>query len=221
MRNCRGRPYFSRMSLTSWFFAAMYDRMLTKVEASGLADKRGKLLHDVTGDVLEVGAGTGANLRHYGDGIGSLTLTEPSRAMTKRLLRRVAAEQPDARVLRAPAEDLPFDDASFDVVVSTIVLCSVDDQPRAARELLRVLRPGGRLLFIEHVRSDDARLARWQGRMNWLNRIVADGCNCNRNTASTIESAGFSIDRLEHGELTGAPPFVRPLLIGTASAATR
>jgi SAM-dependent methyltransferase len=121
-------------------------------------------------------------------------------------------------VLRAPAEDLPFDDAQFDVAVSALVLCTVADQPRALRELHRVLRPGGRLLFIEHVRSDEPGLRQWQDRLNWLNRIMAHGCNCNRPTLDTIRAAGFTITGLERSELRDAPPFVRPLVIGTATA---
>ena len=90
-----------------------------------------------------------------------------------------------------PAEDLPFEDATFDVAVSTLVLCGVDDQPRALRELRRVLRPGGQLLFIEHVRSGDTRLARSQDRMNGINRFVV-GCDCNRPTLDSIREAGLN-----------------------------
>ena len=122
-----------------------------------------------------------------------------------------------AKILRAPAEDLPFEDDSFDTVVSTLVLCGVDDQVRSLREIKRVLRPGGRLLFLEHVRSDDQALARFQDRMNWLNRIVVD-CDCNRPTLTTIEATGFSVSRLERTEMPKAPKFVRPLIVGSAVA---
>ena len=115
-------------------------------------------------------------------------------------------------VLRAPAEDLPFEDASFDTVVATLVLCSVDDQPRALRQLRRVLRPGGRLLFLEHVRSEDPGLAHRQDRMNWLNRLVVL-CDCNRPTVQSIEAAGFSVDRLERSTLPKAPAFASPLVV--------
>jgi SAM-dependent methyltransferase len=101
--------------------------------------------------------------------------------------------------------------------VSALVLCGVDDQPRAVRELRRVLKPGGRLLFIEHVRSDDQALARRQDRRNWLNRVVAR-CDCNRPTLRTLERSGFAIEALTHGELPRSPSFARPLIIGLASS---
>ena len=138
--------------------------------------------------------------------------------MLHRLERRLRERSPAATLLRAPAEDLPFEDDSFDVVVSTLVLCTVDDQPRAVRELRRVLKPGGRLLFLEHVRADDERLARWQDRLNGLQTRIGHGCNCNRPTVQTITAAGFEITQLENDVLRKAPPIVRPLVVGIAQA---
>jgi SAM-dependent methyltransferase len=100
--------------------------------------------------------------------------------------------------------------------VSTLVLCGVDDQPRALRELRRVVRPGGRLLFIEHLRSGDPGTARLQDRLNWLNRLVVC-CDCNRPTLDSIRAAGFTVDQVEHTELPKAPPFVRPAVLGSAT----
>ena len=205
------------MSLRQTIFAATYDRMSRKSEEAGLRALRQSLLADATGRVLEIGAGTGANLPHYGGSIESLVVTEPEVPMLRRLQRTAREHLPLAQVLRAPAEDLPFEDDSFDTVVSTLVLCGVDDQPRALREARRVLRPGGRLLFLEHVRSDDPGLARFQDRINWLNRLVA-GCDCNRPTLATIEAAGFGVSQLEHTTLPKAPKFVRPLIIGVATS---
>jgi SAM-dependent methyltransferase len=132
------------------------------------------------------------------------------------LQRRVGAHHPSARVLRAPAEDLPFNDHSFDVAVSTLVLCGVDDQPRALRELRRVLRPGGRLLLIERLRSTDPARARLQDRMNRLNRLVVC-CDCNRPTLDSIRQARSTIDQLEHITLPKAPKFVAPAIAGSAT----
>jgi ubiquinone/menaquinone biosynthesis C-methylase UbiE len=205
------------MSLGSRFHAFTYDRMSARVEKAGLRDRRRELLSAATGRVIEIGGGTGANLPFYGPGVESLTVTEPEPPMLKRLARRVREEAPLTKVLRAPAEDLPFDDDTFDTAVSTLVLCGVDDQPRALRELRRVLRPGGQLLFLEHVRSDDARVARLQDRMNGVNRIVAR-CECNRPTLDSIRAAGFEVAQVEHTMLEKVPPFVRPLIVGTATA---
>jgi ubiquinone/menaquinone biosynthesis C-methylase UbiE len=205
------------MGLRSRFFASTYDRFSKKSEEAGLAEMRSSLLAGASGDVLEIGGGTGANLGYYGAAVKSLTVTEPEPPMLKRLQRKAHEQNSQATVLRAPAEDLPFEDATFDTVVSTLVLCGVDDQPRAVRELRRVLRPGGRLIFIEHVRSDDPRTAKRQDRMNPLNRFLVC-CDCNRPTLDTIRSTGFDVTELEQTELPKAPPFVRPLIIGTATA---
>ena len=207
------------MGLNAWRFAATYDRFSAATEKGGLAAHRADLLSAATGRTLEIGGGTGANLRYYGPGVAALTVTEPHPAMVKRLDRKAAEAglAVPVTVLRAPAEDLPFEDASFDSVVATLVLCSVDDQPRALRQLRRVLRPGGRLLFLEHVRSEDPGLAHRQDRMNWLNRLVVL-CDCNRPTVQSIEAAGFRVDRLERSTLPKAPAFASPLVVGTATA---
>ena len=204
------------MGLRSWLFALTYDRFMAGGEKAGLAATRSELLADATGDVLEVGAGTGLNLAHYPASIRSLTLTEPEAAMLRRLERSVVVDDCAATVLRAPAEDLPFDDASFDTIVSTLVLCGVDDQPRAVREIRRVLRPGGRFLFIEHVRSEDDRFARRQDRINWFNQLTTS-CDCNRPTLRTLEHRGFVIEDVVHGDLPKAPFYVRPMIVGCAT----
>ena len=205
------------MSLRWTLTAPAYDRLSRRSEEAGVRELRQTLIADAAGRVLEIGAGTGANLPHYNGSIESLVVTEPEPPMLRRLQRAARDRAPTAQVLRAPAEDLPFEDDSFDTVVSTLVLCGVDDQPRALREARRVLRPGGRLLFLEHVRADDPGLARFQDRMNWLNRFVV-GCDCNRPTLATIEAAGFGVDRLEQTTMPKAPKFVRPLILGTATS---
>ncbi len=185
------------MSLRSKLFALTYDRQMAKTEKAQLGVLRRSLLAAASGDVLEIGGGTGANLPFYRPEAGSLTITEPETAMVRRLGRRAREQAAQAKILRAPAEDLPFEDRTFDTVVSTLVLCGVSDQPRALRQLRRVLRPGGQLLFIEHVRSGDPRLARHQDRMNWMNQLVMR-CDCNRPTLTSIEEAGFAVTDVEH-----------------------
>jgi ubiquinone/menaquinone biosynthesis C-methylase UbiE len=168
--------------------------------------------------VLEIGAGTGRNLPFYGDGVDALVLTEPEEPMARRLEQRLEEHPREVELVRARAEALPFADGEFDVAVSTLVLCGVDDQARALGEVRRVLKPGGALLFIEHVRSDEPELARKQDRFNGLNRFVAR-CNCNRSTLDAIRDAGFTITELERSELQKTPSFVRPLIVGAAMPA--
>ena len=204
------------MSVWGQVFAALYDRSMHSTEKAGLRAHREALLGTASGDVLEIGGGTGANLPFYGDGVRTLTITEPDKPMLRRLERRIRELAPQAEFLRAPAEDLPFPDDSFDVAVSTLVLCTVADQPRALRELRRVLRPGGRLLFIEHVRAEDPKLARRQDRFQPLHGWLACGCHCNRATLEGIRAAGFAVAQVDRDTLKHAPSIVRPLVVGVA-----
>jgi ubiquinone/menaquinone biosynthesis C-methylase UbiE len=206
------------MSLWGRIFAAGYDHFAAGTEKATLRPHREALISQAEGRVLEIGGGTGANLPFYGEGVDALTITEPESPMAQRLERGIRERRPQAELIRAPAEHLPFEDASFDVAVSTLVLCTVEDQPRALREVRRVLRPEGRLLFIEHVRSDEERLSRWQDRLNGLQRRIGHGCNCNRPTLETIADTGFSITEVERDTLAKAPPIVRPLIVGVAQA---
>lgn len=205
------------MGIHKALFAATYDRQMVKTEKLLFAELRRDLLADAIGDVLEIGGGTGANLEYYGPQARSVTITEPDRSMLRRLSRRAAETDRPVTVLQAPAEDLPFEDDTFDTVVSTLVLCGVSDQGRVLNQIRRVLRPGGRLVFIEHVRSDEPKLARLQDRFNWLNRLVVC-CDCNRPSARSIEEAGFTVERLDHHTMPKAPPFVRPVVAGAAAS---
>lgn len=207
------------MGLRSAFFAATYERQMRKTEAMGLREQRAALLAPLTGRVLEIGAGTGLNLEHYGPAVSELVITEPEPAMIRRLERRVDASHRRTTVVRAPADDLPFEGGSFDAVVSVLVLCGVPDQAAALREIRRVLRPGGELRFLEHVRDPDPAIARFQDRMNWLNRAVVC-CHCNRPTDRAVVAAGFTIRDFSRGELPNAPKFVRPAITGVAIAPT-
>lgn len=207
------------MGLRGRLFAFAYERTMPASEDAGLADMRRDLIAQASGDVLEVGAGTGLNLPHYPRSITSLTLSEPEAAMLRRLERAAAASPWAPVVVRAPAEQLPFADGSFDTVVVTLTLCTVSDLAAALGEAHRVLRPAGRLLFLEHVRSDDADLARRQDRMFRINHFVGYGCHCNRRTLDAIAANGFTLGEVVHGELPKAASWLRPLIVGSATAA--
>jgi len=200
----------------SWFTALVYDPMLWLGERAGMAERRARLLAGARGAVLEIGAGTGLNLERYPAGVERLVLTEPEEHMAKRLARRVAAAGSEAEVVRASADALPFDDQSFDTVVSTMVLCTVPDPQAALGEISRVLRPGGRLLFCEHVRSEGERLARWQDRLHGPWAAFADGCRCNQPTPELLSDAGFAVEVSERDAWRRMPPLVRPLVAGHA-----
>jgi ubiquinone/menaquinone biosynthesis C-methylase UbiE len=198
------------------FFSAIYDRCMASTEEEGLREMRQELLAAARGRVLELGAGTGLNLEHYSEGVTDLTMAEPDPHMTKQLRRRLQTAERDAAVVEAPAEALPFRDDSFDTAVATLVLCTVPDPAAATSEIRRVLKPGGRFLFLEHVRSEDPGLARWQDRLERPWRFLGDGCHCNRDTLATLRGAGFEVPEVERDQLPKAPPLVRPLIRGSA-----
>jgi ubiquinone/menaquinone biosynthesis C-methylase UbiE len=205
------------LSLRARVIAALYDRMVAAAEREGLAARRRELLAPAHGRVLEVGAGTGLNLEHFPDRIEELVLVEPERAMVRKLEQRLARIGRQARLVEAEAHALPFPDGHFDTVVCTLVLCSVDDPRRSLEELRRVLRPGGSFIFLEHVRSGEPRTSRLQDRINPVWRVVSNGCNCNRQTLQSIESA-FSVEEVVRGEIPRAPRIVRPFVGGRAVA---
>jgi SAM-dependent methyltransferase len=197
--------------------ARFYDRLLRNSQEAGLAETRRELLREARGDVLEIGAGTGLNLSEYPhEGISRLVLTEPNPAMRRHIDAKREATPLPFETVEASGERLPFDDASFDTVVGTLVLCEPHDPQAVVAEVARVLKPGGRYLFLEHVRSDDPRLARSQDRWAPVWRRVSGGCNCNRATLGVIESAGLDVERKRTGTFPKAPKITRPLLVGTA-----
>jgi len=199
----------------SRFVAAIYDPFLALGERRGMRDRRRRLLRGARGRVLEIGAGTGLNLAHYPGEIDELLLTEPVDPMARRLESRLRRSGVRGSVLRAGAEALPVAAGSIDTVVSTMVLCTVPDPEAALDEIRRVLRPDGRLLFCEHVRSDSNRLSRWQERLAGPWEAFADGCRSNQETLGLIERT-LRIERLEREEWRGMPGLVRPLIVGEA-----
>jgi ubiquinone/menaquinone biosynthesis C-methylase UbiE len=197
-------------------FAAGYDRVLAPAEKAGLGRRREQLLQAAEGCVLEIGGGTGANLSYYGDRVAELAIAERSEPMVRRLERKLSGYRIRTRVLHAPAERLPIEAESFDYVVSTFVLCTVQDPLEVLAEVRRVLKPRGRFLFIEHVRADDPKLAAWQDRLRIPWSWFGCGCQCNRETADIIRAAGFSLAELRHDMLAKAPLLVQPVIVGAA-----
>jgi ubiquinone/menaquinone biosynthesis C-methylase UbiE len=194
------------------WFAAVYDRLNARAERGPLGRARRELLADLSGDILEIGAGTGANFAHYPDSARVIAL-EPDPHMLRRARARLQAlGRTNIDVRGAPAELLPVDSAAFDAVVSTLVLCTVDDPARSLAEIRRVLRPGGRLLFIEHVRSEGAVAGRLQDLIRPIWSWGGAGCQVNRRTAETMRAAGFELS-LAEGE---KPVPLLPAIMGTA-----
>ena len=176
-------------------FAALYDAMGASAERRWMGDRRRRLLAGARGVVLEIGGGTGANLANYRD-VDRVTIAEPDPFMRRRLEQNLTDARVPVEVSAAGAEALPFPDGGFETVVSTLVLCTVPDQESALDELRRVLRPGGRLLFIEHVRAAGS-AARWQDRVEPLWRRLFGGCHPNRDTVAAIEGTGFELETFE------------------------
>jgi SAM-dependent methyltransferase len=201
-------------------FSAIYDRGLKATEEAGLLDMRREVLTTARGRTLELGAGTGANLALYPPAVQELVLAEPDPHMTKQLRRKLAESGREATVVEAPAERLPFEGSSFDTAVFTLVLCTVPDPVAALAEVARVLRPGGRMLFIEHVRAESPGAARWQDRLEKPWRFLGDGCHCNRDTVATIGASPLTLEHVERDQMPKAPPIVKPLIKGYARLPT-
>ena len=209
------------MSLSSLLLAPVYDRLLRPSEQACLASWREALVADLSGEVLDIGAGTGANLPYYSNTVTQLVAAEPDRHMRRRLRAKVGklAERLacSVEVSDASADRLPMADGTFDAVVSTLVLCTVPSPHQALAEYRRVIKPGGTLVFIEHVAAHDnpSRL-RWQHRVEPLWKRVFGNCHLTRDTASTIEAAGFEFEHIERQSMRKASPLVRPTIRGVA-----
>lgn len=206
-------------SLSERFSSLIYEPFLAVGERRGMRDRRRELLAAARGRVLEIGAGTGLNLPLYPGDLDELVLTEPVAGMRARLERRARADGIRARVVAAGAGELPFPDASFDTVVSTMVLCTVPEPEAALAEVRRVLAPGGRLLFIEHVLAETPRLSRWQQRLAAPWAAFADGCRCDRDTLTHVRNAGLRVGDVRRDAWRGMPSIVGPLVVGAAEVA--
>ncbi len=200
--------------LFSWCYAATYDLLNGPAERAGLREQRHDLLTQATGATIEIGAGTGLNLPYYPPAVTRLALIEPDPHMSLRLRRRAYRLGREAEILDATADRLPFPDASFDTAVVTFTLCSVPDEQVALGEITRVLAPGGRLLFLEHVRSADPRIAARQDKIPFPYPLI--GCHPNRDTLAEIKASPLAVESVRTGELPKAPEIERPMIMGIA-----
>lgn len=208
----------------AWLLAPIYDRIVAPAEEACFQAWRADLLGPLSGQVLEIGAGTGANVAHYPSAVDRVVFTEPDPGMRRQLIDKLDARRADGRfgpasdqVLTDSADHLSFGDATFDAVVATLVLCTVPDPDAALAEIRRVLKPGGRFVFLEHVAADDKpERLKWQRRIDPVWRRVAGGCRLTRRTAEAIEGAGFTIEALTRESARKAIPLIRPTIRGTA-----
>jgi ubiquinone/menaquinone biosynthesis C-methylase UbiE len=202
----------------AWLMAKYYDYMLRDAEEKCLQDWRKTLLQDLSGDVIELGCGTGANLAFYPQTINRLVLTEPNPHMRSQLsVKLIDYTHLSASTLDCSAELIPFPDASFDVVVSTLLLCSVKNPQQALSEIHRVLRPHGKLLFIEHVAaSNNPVRLKWQRCIEPVWKMFQCGCHLTRDTEKNILQAGFTLQKITRQSMRGVPAIARPAIWGEA-----
>jgi len=177
------------------------------------------LLQGARGEVLEIGLGTGLNLPHYTGEVSRLHAIDPALLLPNRVAQRSKSVAFPVQIKPISAETLPFDDRTFDCVVSTWTLCTIPDPVKALREVRRVLKPDGVFLFLEHGRSDDAKIAAWQDRMNPLQRIIGCGCNLNRKIDQLIEQAGLAITKLDRFQMQQVPRLGGAMYRGSARPA--
>jgi ubiquinone/menaquinone biosynthesis C-methylase UbiE len=200
------------------FFARFFDR-LSKAMERELGPRRDQLLAGLSGRVIEVGAGNGINFAHYPELVGVVVALEPEGYLRSKAEVAAQAASIDVSVQPGLAEELPFPDASFDAAVACLVLCTVRDQSRALAELRRVLKPGGELRFMEHVRSPKPGRARVQtladGSRAWP--WIAGGCHCSRDTVAAIQGAGFEVTRVQDIEFDPSWMITNPHVLGTAT----
>jgi len=203
----------------SFLTAFFYDRVMSTAEQACLADWRRELLKQAHGDVLEVGAGTGASIEFYPDSVSSLVLSEPDPHMRKQLSERVKRSQgrENSNVRAGSAERIDAADESFDCVVTSLVCCSIGDLDAGLLEIRRVLRHGGHFIFMEHVAAaQGSSRRRWQNRINPLWRTMMGNCHLNRETEQAILATGFEITRIERESMRKVLPLVRPTIRGIA-----
>jgi ubiquinone/menaquinone biosynthesis C-methylase UbiE len=200
-------------------FARFYARVLAPNEGEEIRALREELLAGLSGRVVEVGAGSGANFPHYPDTVTEVVAVEPEAYLREQARASAAQARVPVTVLDGLADALPLEDGSCDAAVACLVLCSVPDQARALGELRRVLKPGGELRFYEHVRGRSARMAHWQRLVDltFWPRLFG-GCHTARDTVAAIAAAGFALERRRYVQPSSIPSFVpvSPQTIGVA-----
>ncbi|MEM6294121.1 MAG: class I SAM-dependent methyltransferase [Myxococcota bacterium] len=202
-----------------WYADHVFPWILERAEGPEVHRWRDEVVRPARGDVLEIGFGTGKTLPSYTEAVTSLTIVEPSTAMSGRAAQALAHAPFPTHMHPLQAERLPFDDAQFDAVVCTMTLCSVDHPADVLSELMRVLRPGGRFHFLEHVVSTNPAVRRWQTLLNPLQRVLACGCNYTRDTEASIRAAGFDVERLDRRTSKDMPiphHALYPVILGVA-----
>jgi ubiquinone/menaquinone biosynthesis C-methylase UbiE len=201
-------------------FARVYPRIAHTAERGGAAEHRRALLDGLTGRVIEVGAGHGLNFPYYTEGVTQVLAVEPEPYLRGLAERAAASASVPVEVADGIAEALPAADGEFDAAIASLVLCSVDDQQAALREILRVLRPDGQLRYYEHVISRSPRMARVQRALDaTVYPSLTGGCHCARDTGAAITEAGFRVERDERIEFKPSrlvPPI--PHILGDARA---
>ena len=208
------------MSIRSYFMAKFYDASMKKMEEACLSKWRTELLSEIHGDVLEIGSGTGINLSHYPESINSLVLTEPDAHMFDILCKNIYSNSDKKITAKGlPADRLDYPDNTFDAVVSTLVLCSVESPDNTLREIRRVLKPEGKFYFLEHViAADNPKLIKWQKFFQPFWVCMCGNCHLTRDTESYINDAGFNLQQIDRLNSIGGPPIVTPTIKGVATA---
>jgi ubiquinone/menaquinone biosynthesis C-methylase UbiE len=196
-------------------FARCYARVGHLMDAE-IGDHRRRLLAGLTGRVLEVGAGNGLNFPYYPAAVTEVLAIEPEPYLRRQALAAASQAPVPIRVVAGAAEALPVPDGAVDVVVASLVLCTVTDLDQALAETRRVLRQGGTLRFYEHVRAEVPRLARWQDRLQRPWGWLVGGCYPNRDTVAAITAAGLRLVQLDRFDLQAMPPLARPHVLGMA-----
>jgi SAM-dependent methyltransferase len=197
-------------------FARWYPEFMSRVERGGQAAIRSDQLATASGRVLEIGAGSGLSLPHYPLDLTQLVLLEPNAAFRAQLAERIRSLPVRAVVVDGDAHALPFEDSTFDTVTASLLMCSVDDPARVLAEVHRVLRPGGRFLFHEHVRGGRVRGV-VQDLLTPLHTWLADGCHANRDFESFLGASPLEVHSLAHLRMPTCLPTIAPLVVGAAA----